>query len=66
MVFDALFDTLKPMGICPTRWTVRADAPSNILANYNYNVLMQVWEEAKGIARDTETIGRINGVSGFL
>ena len=70
---DALFDTLKKelapdtMGIrvlCPTRWTVRADALSSILANYS--VLMQVWEEAKGIARDTETIARVNGVSAYV
>ena len=47
--------------LCPTRWSVRVAALSSILANYS--VLMQVWEEAKGIARDTETIGRINGVS---
>ena len=70
---DALFDTLKKelspdtvciRVLCPTRGTVRADALSSILANYS--VLMQVWEEAKGIARDAETFGRINGVSAYM
>lgn len=70
---DALFQQLKKelapdtIGIrvlCPTRWTVRAEALSSILANYQ--VLISLWEEAKTVVRDTEVIARINGVSSCM
>ena len=70
---DALFQELKKelapdsIGIrvlCPTRWTVRAEALSSILANYQ--VLVSLWEEAKAVVRDTEVIARINGVSSCM
>ena len=50
---DAIFQTLKSelapgnIGVrvlCPTRWTVRAEALASILSNYE--VLMKLWEEA--------------------
>ena len=47
--------------LCPTRWTVRADSLASIINNYE--VLMDTWEEAIYIVRDTETKARINGVS---
>ena len=39
--------------LCPTRWTVRADSLASIIGNYA--VLQSTWEEAVGVARDTET-----------
>ena len=47
--------------LCPTRWTVRADSLASIIGNYA--VLQSTWEEAIGVARDTETKARIGGVS---
>ena len=38
--------------LCPTRWTVRADSLLSILDNYS--VLLNTWEEAIEVARDTE------------
>ena len=70
---DALFQNLKkelaPEGVsirvlCPTRWTVRAEAVSSIVTNYN--VLMSLWEEAAAIVKDSETIARIKGVSAYM
>lgn len=46
--------------LCPTRWTVRADSLASIIGNYA--VLQSTWEEAIGVARDTETKARIGGV----
>ena len=47
--------------LCPTRWTVRADAMESIIKNYQ--VLQELWEKAADIIRDTETIARIWGVA---
>ena len=53
---DAFFQELKKelasdsIGIrvlCPTHWTVRAEALSSILANYQ--VLVSFWEETKAV-----------------
>ena len=46
--------------LCPTRWTVRADALASIISNFE--VLLQTWEEAIDAVNDTETKARINGV----
>ncbi len=46
--------------LCPTRWTVRADALASIISNYE--VLLKTWEEALDVAKDTEIKARINGV----
>ena len=46
--------------LCPTRWTVRANALKSIAENYM--VLLDTWEECLRIARDTETKARILGV----
>lgn len=50
--------------LCPTRWTVRASALSSIIDNYE--TLLETWEEATIIVRDTETKSRINGVSAMM
>jgi len=46
--------------LCPTRWTVRADALASILDNYE--TLLSTWEECLQLVRDTESKARINGV----
>ena len=47
--------------LCPTRWTVRADAMESIIKNYQ--TLQELWEKAADITRDTEAIARIRGVA---
>ena len=47
--------------LCPTRWTVRANALASIICNYT--VLQSTWEEAADVVRDTESKARINGVA---
>ena len=70
---DELFQNLKkeiaPEGVgirvlCPTRWTVRAEALSSIVNNYD--VLMSLWKEAAAIVKDSVTIARIKGVSAYM
>ena len=70
---DALFEKLKSelapespgvRVLCPTCWTVRADALESIISNYS--VLQELWEEAKTIARETEVIDRLNGVADIM
>ena len=43
---------------------MRADALLSIIDNYE--VLLDTWEEAVDIVRDTETKARINGVSAMM
>ena len=47
--------------LCPTRWTVRAEALSSI--SENYEALQLTWDEAMEATRDTEMRARIGGVS---
>ena len=47
--------------LCPTRWTVRADALKSVVDNYT--ALEETWEEALEVAKDTETRARIMGVA---
>lgn len=47
--------------LCPTRWTVRADALASI--SENYQALLLTWDEAKLATRDTEMRARIMGVN---
>ena len=44
--------------LCPTRWTVCANALTSILSNYE--VLLDTWDDAVDVVTDTE---RINGVA---
>ena len=64
---DAIFQKLKSelapespgvRVLCPTCWTVRADALESVISNYSE--LQELWEEAKTIVQDTEAIGRLN------
>ena len=48
------------LDLCPTRWTVCAEALASI--GDNYNALMQTWDAAKDATRDTEMKARIGGV----
>ena len=47
--------------LCPTRWTVRAEALQSILDNYS--VLCELWEESIEKVHDTEMKARIQGVA---
>ena len=47
--------------LCPTRWTVCADALTSILENYQ--ILQTTWEQATEVSTDTEIKARILGVS---
>ena len=67
---DAIFKRLKEeMGsdspgirvLCPTRWTVRAEALKSILDNFN--VLLEHWAESLERVKDMEMKARIQGVS---
>lgn len=67
---DVLFEQLKAelapdtpgvRVLCPTRWTVRAEALKSIMDNYE--VLQELWIEALQIVRDTDMKARINGVA---
>ena len=46
--------------LCPTRWTVRAESLSSIIANYDNIQLL--WESAVRVTSDTEMKARIQGV----
>ena len=47
--------------LCPTRWTVRAEALASI--SENYQVLQATWDAARQASRDTEMRARIIGVA---
>ena len=50
--------------LCPTRWTVRAEALASI--SENYQALQSTWEAAKGATKDTEMRARITGVASMM
>ena len=47
--------------LCPTRWTVRAEALASIAENYE--ALQLTWDTARDAVRDTEMRARIGGVA---
>ena len=47
--------------LCPTGWTVRAEALKSILENFD--ILVQLWEESLELVKDTEMKARIQGVT---
>ena len=47
--------------LCPTRWTVKAEAFTSI--SENYEALMETWAEAKQINNDSEMRARIGGLA---
>ena len=70
---DAIFSKLKDENnsvtgnstagirvLCPTRWTVHADALLSI--KNNYSVLLNTWDEAVEVVKHTESNARIHGV----
>ena len=65
-LFNDIKEEIEPgsvgiRSLCPTRWTVCADAMQSIIKNYK--VLQELWEQAADVARDTKTIARIQGVA---
>ena len=47
--------------LCPTRWTVRAEALQSILSNYT--ALQELWVESIDRVKDSEIKARIHGVA---
>ena len=47
--------------LCPTRWTARADSLHSIINNYS--TLLDTWEAALEVARDTESRARSKACS---
>ena len=69
VLFEKIKSELAPQGqgvrvLCPTRWTVCAEALSGVVINYT--VLQELWAEAMSIVSDNETISRLNGVSAAM
>lgn len=67
-IFKAIKDidgiATSPKGIrilCPTRWTVRAEAFTSIAENYS--TLQFTWVDAKHASKDSEMRARIGGVA---
>ena len=54
-------DTCGIRSLCPTRWTVKADALQSIIENYQ--VLQKTCNESMDVAKDSETRARLVGVS---
>lgn len=50
--------------LCPTRWTVRADALQSIISNYE--VLQRLWLESLDFVKETEMKCRIQGVASCM
>ena len=70
---DAAFDKLKAdlapetpgfRVLCPTRWTVRAVSLQSVIDNYE--VLLQLWQEALNGSLDGEMRARIIGVEAHM
>ncbi len=59
-----LDDTSGIRVLCPTCWTVRADALASI--TNNFKALMLTWEETAKVVKDTDTKCRIYGVSKII
>ena len=47
--------------MCPTRWTVRAEAFASI--SENFQALQLTWEAAKQASKDSEMRARITGIA---
>ena len=67
-IFNKMRETLQKVSegggirrLCPTRWTVRAEALSSIMKNYS--ALLNTWEEAVDAVKDSSTKARILGVA---
>ena len=65
-IFQRLKDELAPLDpgirvLCPTRWTVEAEALKSIVDNFE--VLQHLWEESVEYVKESEMRARILGVS---
>ena len=65
-IFQHLKDELAPLDpgirvLCPTRWTVKAEALKSIVDNFE--VLQHLWEESLEYVKESEMRARILGVS---
>lgn len=62
-VFKRLKEELAPgiCVLCPTRWTVKAEALKSILDNFN--VMLELWDESLEVVWDTDMKARIHGVA---
>ena len=65
-IFQRLKDELAPLDpgirvLCPTRWTVKAEALKSIVDNIE--VLQHLWEESLEYVKESEMRARILGVS---
>ena len=65
-IFQRLKDELAPLDpgirvLCPTRWTVKAEALKSIVDNFE--VLQHLWEESLEYVKESEMRTRILGVS---
>ena len=47
--------------LCPTHWTVRADALKSVLDNYA--VLQELWQLSYDQSKDSEIRARIQGIA---
>ena len=56
-------DSISVCVHCPTCWRVRAEALTSILFD---EVLFKLWDEAKQVISDTETIESIHGVFTYM
>lgn len=70
---DAIFKEIKNLQnvdspgirvLCPTRWTVRAEALYSVLQNYH--VLQEVWDEALDYVKEQEMRCRIRGIALYM
>jgi len=63
-IFKTLLGSGSSQGIrvlCPTRWIVKGESLTSIIANYE--TLQDTWEEALAITNNSEMKARIQGVS---
>ena len=65
-IFQRLKDELAPLDpgirvLCPTRWTVKAEALKSIVDNFE--VLQHLWEESLEYVKESEMRARILGLS---
>ena len=65
-IFQRLKDELAPLDpgirvLCPTRWTVKAEALKSIVDNFE--VLQHLWEESLEYVKESEMRARILGAS---
>ncbi len=47
--------------LCPTRWTVKAEALNSIINNFS--VLLELWDESLDVVKDSDMKARIQGVA---